>query len=117
ATSKVFVRSASPIAVHPKIHGTRMRCPELETGANSVAPCTRPRMIAWRMLTRSFHQPGRRENGRLMLAGGRDRKGEGRARREIVGPAHGDRERGEGRREREAFRVGRADEHHESDPT
>ena len=56
ATSKDFWRSASPIAPHPNIHGTRIRCPELEIGANSVAPCTRPRTIACRMLTRSFRR-------------------------------------------------------------
>ena len=28
-------------------HGTRMRWPELETGANSVSPWTMPRTIAW----------------------------------------------------------------------
>ena len=56
ATSKDFLTSASPISIQPKIHGTRIRCPELEIGANSVAPCTRPRTIAWRMLTRSFRR-------------------------------------------------------------
>src|SRR5450759_924366 len=31
----------------PNNHGTRMRCPELETGRNSVRPWTSPMTSAW----------------------------------------------------------------------
>ena len=37
---------------HPNSHGTRIRCPLLETGANSVMPWVIPKMIACRMVTR-----------------------------------------------------------------
>ena len=30
----------------PKSHGTRIRCPELDTGANSVSPWVMPRIMA-----------------------------------------------------------------------
>src|SRR5918996_148981 len=111
ATSNDFWRPTSPIAPHPNIHGTRIRWPELETGANSVAPCTRPRTIAWRMLTRSF----RRRTVGPMLAVGRHRNGERLAGHEVPGSSHGDREGGEGGRERQPLRVGRGDEEHEPD--
>jgi hypothetical protein len=32
---------------HPNSHGTRIRCPELEIGRNSVSPWVRPITSAW----------------------------------------------------------------------
>ncbi len=52
ATSKVLLSAGSWTIVHPKSHGTRIRWPLLETGANSVMPWTRPSTIAWRIVTR-----------------------------------------------------------------
>jgi hypothetical protein len=44
-----------------KSHGTRIRWPELDTGANSVRPWVMPRTIACRMLVgRSLRMPGER---------------------------------------------------------
>src|SRR4029453_16106840 len=39
---------ARPWSGQPRSMGTRIRCPDEETGRNSVAPWTRPRTIAWR---------------------------------------------------------------------
>jgi len=49
ATSKVLFKvSLLAETMHQwKSHGTRMRWPELDTGANSVSPWTMPRTIAW----------------------------------------------------------------------
>src|SRR5439155_5033341 len=57
-------------------HGTRIRWPELETGANSVRPWTMPRMMAWRMVVAHSLQPVRPHRQRRAMA---RRNGIGRA--------------------------------------
>ena len=46
----------------PRRAGTTMRCPELETGRNSVSPCTIPMTIAWMYVSMSMAAPA---GGRL----------------------------------------------------
>src|SRR5512132_1337010 len=50
ATSKVLLSSGFCRMVQPKSQGTMIRCPELETGANSVTPWVIPSTIACRMV-------------------------------------------------------------------
>ena len=38
-------------SVQPRRYGTRMRCPELEIGRNSVSPCTIPMTTAWTIVS------------------------------------------------------------------
>ena len=47
ATSNVLFSCSFVRMLQWNSHGTRMRWPELETGANSVSPWTMPRTIAW----------------------------------------------------------------------
>ena len=51
ATSNVLFSAGSFTMSHPSAHGTRIKWPLLETGANSVIPWTMPRMMACRMVT------------------------------------------------------------------
>ncbi len=38
-------------SVQPKSQGTRIRCPDDETGRNSVSPCTIPMTRAWKTVS------------------------------------------------------------------
>src|ERR1041385_8335826 len=60
ATSNVLFSCSFVRMLQWNSHGTRMRWPELETGANSVSPWTMPRMIAWNELV-DAPLAGRRE--------------------------------------------------------
>src|SRR6266566_1201875 len=60
ATSNVLFSCSFVRMLQWNSQGTRMRCPELETGANSVSPWTMPRMIAWNELV-AAPLAGRRE--------------------------------------------------------
>ena len=59
ATSNVLFSATSFTMSQLKSHGTRIRWPELEMGANSVTPCVRPRMIACRTVKREVLSGGR----------------------------------------------------------
>src|SRR3970040_800758 len=80
ATSKVLLRSVSERIGQSNNHGTRIRWPELEIGANSVTPCVTPSTIACRML-RGTPFPDRgagpRTGGPGPASGGRRRDGHG----------------------------------------
>src|SRR3954447_3975242 len=45
--------NAAPGSSHPRKAGTILRCAVLETGRNSVSPCTMPRTMAWNALMRA----------------------------------------------------------------
>ena len=61
ATSNVLFKSdVVDDGTSRRATGTRIRCPELETGANSVTPCVRPSTIACRMVRVVLSVEGRR---------------------------------------------------------
>src|SRR6266542_6428272 len=98
ATSKVLLSSGFCKMVQPKSQGTMIRCPELETGANSVTPWVIPSTIACRTLV-AVPLAGQTA---LMLPG-----------LALDWPRDGDGELGEGRRVREAFGFLRAHQEHQ----
>src|ERR671927_27375 len=59
ATSNVLFRAGSFRIDQLNSHGTRIRWPELETGANSVMPWVRPSTIACRIDTEDSFGPER----------------------------------------------------------
>src|SRR5436190_13292316 len=74
ATSKVLLSAGSWTIDHPNSHGTRIRWPLLETGANSVMPWVRPRTIACKTVNGVSFRSG----GAPSLSGGRCRSRRGR---------------------------------------
>src|SRR5918995_3455836 len=81
ATAKVLPSSAFSRIGQSKSHGMRMRCPELEIGANSESPCAMPSTIACKMVSRELpasprrpHPSGGLPAARRTSHGGRDRR-------------------------------------------
>src|SRR5918994_4321360 len=81
ATAKVLLSWAFSRIGQSNNHGTRMRCPELEIGANSESPCAMPSTIACKMVSRELPASPRRPqpSGGLLAAcrtshGGRHRR-------------------------------------------
>src|SRR6266571_9101148 len=78
ATSKVLFRLSLLRMLQWKSQGTRIRCPELETGANSVNPCVMPSTMAWKMLVigpRGIVRAHWRAPRRLHMLAGRGPRG------------------------------------------